>query len=359
MGREPVEPDPASTGGGIGMRIFIARCVRVFHSCLSTCAVSTATAADDSSLEEVVVTAELRDRTLRDLPASATVLDAHTLEVAGVQHFQDVLGLVPNLNWSAGTSRPRLFPAARHRRARAMAGRAESLGGFPHRRHRFLRHRHARDAVRRRAHRSAARTAGHGVWRERARRAHRREHARRRDANPRSNANVTFGDYGTRGANGVLGGPSATAKPRGVSSPATIAATAFAAIQLSRIATTPTATTRATRACKLHAQPTETLRVDVTAMWVDLDNGYDAFSIDNSRTTLVRQARPGHAARARARGAARLQRRAQRSTSSAGHRVRNFAQRLFVRWRLGQRRQLGRELALRLFPAIRPRAHAR
>ena len=34
---------------------------------------------------------------------------AHTLEIAGVQHFQDVLGLVPNLNWSAGTSRPRYF----------------------------------------------------------------------------------------------------------------------------------------------------------------------------------------------------------------------------------------------------------
>ena len=37
------------------------------------------------------------------------MLDAHTLEMAGVQHFQDVLGLVPNLNWSAGTSRPRFF----------------------------------------------------------------------------------------------------------------------------------------------------------------------------------------------------------------------------------------------------------
>src|SRR5262245_48057930 len=61
------------------------------------------------SVEEVVVTANLRDRELRDLPASATVLDAHTLEMAGVQHFQDVLGLVPNLNWAAGTSRPRYF----------------------------------------------------------------------------------------------------------------------------------------------------------------------------------------------------------------------------------------------------------
>ena len=69
-----------------------------------------AAVADDSSLDEVVVTAELRDREpaaiCRRAPRCST---AHTLEIAGVQHFQDVLGLVPNLNWSAGTSRPRFF----------------------------------------------------------------------------------------------------------------------------------------------------------------------------------------------------------------------------------------------------------
>ena len=37
---------------------------------------------------------------------------------------------------------------------------------------------------------------------------------------------------------------------------------------------------------KLSAQPTEDLRVKITALWSDLDNGYDAFSIDNSRVTL-------------------------------------------------------------------------
>jgi len=80
----------------------------------ATCAiplllVTFAASAADPALDEVVVTANLRDRELRNLPASATVLDAHTLQVAGVQHFQDVLALVPNLNWSAGTSRPRFF----------------------------------------------------------------------------------------------------------------------------------------------------------------------------------------------------------------------------------------------------------
>ena len=105
-----------------------------------------AAVADDPSLDEVVVTADLRDRELRDLPASATVLDAHTLEIAGVQHFQDVLGLVPNLNWSAGTSRPRFFQMRGIGELEAMAGRAESFGGFSHRWRRLLRRRHAGDA---------------------------------------------------------------------------------------------------------------------------------------------------------------------------------------------------------------------
>ena len=71
--------------------------------------ISAARAADTNTLDEVVVTAELRDRELRELPASVTVLDARTLERAGVTHFQDVISLVPNLNYSAGTSRPRFF----------------------------------------------------------------------------------------------------------------------------------------------------------------------------------------------------------------------------------------------------------
>ncbi len=37
------------------------------------------------------------------------MLGQETLQAAGLQHFADVLGLVPNLNWSGGTSRPRFF----------------------------------------------------------------------------------------------------------------------------------------------------------------------------------------------------------------------------------------------------------
>ncbi len=67
------------------------------------------THAADEVLEEVIVTATLRAQSLVEVPASVTVLDSRTLQDAGQQHFEDVLALVPNLNWAGGTSRPRYF----------------------------------------------------------------------------------------------------------------------------------------------------------------------------------------------------------------------------------------------------------
>lgn len=66
-------------------------------------------AAGDSQLDEIIVTAALRSTSVAELPQSVTVLDGSTLRDAGVQHFEDVLGLIPDLNWAAGTSRPRFF----------------------------------------------------------------------------------------------------------------------------------------------------------------------------------------------------------------------------------------------------------
>jgi iron complex outermembrane recepter protein len=73
----------------------------------STSPVIAATAQDE--LDEVVVTASLTGSTLEKLPASATVIPASDLQSAGVAHFGDVLGLVPNLGAAGGTSRPRYY----------------------------------------------------------------------------------------------------------------------------------------------------------------------------------------------------------------------------------------------------------
>jgi outer membrane receptor protein involved in Fe transport len=66
-------------------------------------------AAAGQDLDEVVVTASLTGSTLEKLPASATVVPASDLQSAGVAHFGDVLGLVPNLSAAGGTSRPRYY----------------------------------------------------------------------------------------------------------------------------------------------------------------------------------------------------------------------------------------------------------
>ena len=60
-------------------------------------------------LDEIVVTATLRSVSLEELPGSASVLTGTTLRDAGQQHIEDVLPLVPNLNWAGDTSRPRYF----------------------------------------------------------------------------------------------------------------------------------------------------------------------------------------------------------------------------------------------------------
>ena len=80
---------------------------RVFYSLILALVSTGASVA--AELEEVVITATLRPQTALELATSVTVIDASTLREAGVQHLQDVLPLVPNLNWAAGTSRPRYF----------------------------------------------------------------------------------------------------------------------------------------------------------------------------------------------------------------------------------------------------------
>jgi len=62
------------------------------------------------NLENKVVIADLREGTFQtEISTSISVLDSDTIEAAGTQHFEDILSLVPNLNWSAGSNRPRYF----------------------------------------------------------------------------------------------------------------------------------------------------------------------------------------------------------------------------------------------------------
>ena len=59
--------------------------------------------------EIVVVASQLRETELATVPASITVLDAATITAASVQHFEELIPLIPNLNWSGEGSRARYF----------------------------------------------------------------------------------------------------------------------------------------------------------------------------------------------------------------------------------------------------------
>ena len=60
-------------------------------------------------LEEIVVTADLRERVLTEVPTSISVLDARQIQNLSVQHFEELTLVVPNLNWSGDGHRARYF----------------------------------------------------------------------------------------------------------------------------------------------------------------------------------------------------------------------------------------------------------
>ena len=64
-------------------------------------------AAADDVLEEVIVTANFRDTQLRDLAGSVSVVTQSTINERAAQHLQDILNTAPNVTWSAGSSRAR------------------------------------------------------------------------------------------------------------------------------------------------------------------------------------------------------------------------------------------------------------
>ena len=69
----------------------------------------TVMAEEPVRLEEVVVTATLREVPLEELPASVSVLDRRTVEAAATQHLEELLPQVPSLSWAGASSRPRYF----------------------------------------------------------------------------------------------------------------------------------------------------------------------------------------------------------------------------------------------------------
>ena len=60
-------------------------------------------------IDEIIVTADYRGRSVSELPAALSILDGAEVEQAAVQHFEELVNLVPNLNWSGDGHRARYF----------------------------------------------------------------------------------------------------------------------------------------------------------------------------------------------------------------------------------------------------------
>ena len=63
----------------------------------------------DALTEVVVVAGQLRPQELATVPVSVTVLGENAIDAMAVQHFQELVPLIPNLNWSGEGSRARYF----------------------------------------------------------------------------------------------------------------------------------------------------------------------------------------------------------------------------------------------------------
>jgi outer membrane receptor protein involved in Fe transport len=75
----------------------------VFLCCLPLLGV----ARDQEALDEITVTADYRGRPVMEVPASITILDEATISATAVQHFEELIGGLPNLNWSGDGNRAR------------------------------------------------------------------------------------------------------------------------------------------------------------------------------------------------------------------------------------------------------------
>lgn len=60
---------------------------------------------DEKELEVIVVTADLSQRNLSELPATALVFNEASIKSRQARHLQDLIGMTPNINFSAGASR--------------------------------------------------------------------------------------------------------------------------------------------------------------------------------------------------------------------------------------------------------------
>jgi len=239
--------------------------------------------AAQGELDEVIVTATLRHIAEIEYAGSATVLGADTLHMAGQRNFEDVVALVPNLNWAGDTSLPRYF------QIRGI-GELEQYQGAPNPSVGFLIDDidfsglggvstlfdiDQIEVLRGPQGTLYGANALAGLIYVRS-------------AEPSTEfggrAELELGDYGTRSIGAVLTGP-----VQELDSAFRLAAQRYQSDGFYRNAYLGGADTdrrdELTLRGRWRYQPSDALRVDLSLLRVQIGNGYDQWSIDNSRRT--------------------------------------------------------------------------
>src|SRR5210317_1605730 len=80
---------------------------RIFAALVTVLFAGLATA--DDAIDEIVVTADFRERPAQEMATSVTVLSGDFIREAAQQHFEELVNTVPNLNWSGDGHRARYF----------------------------------------------------------------------------------------------------------------------------------------------------------------------------------------------------------------------------------------------------------
>lgn len=242
--------------------------------------------AAETQLDEIVVTASLAETPLNRLPASVTVLDAAQLGGAGLTHFGDVLDAVPDLGFAGGTSRPRYF------QIRGI-GELEQYEGAPNPSVGFLIDdidfsgiampaalfdMSQAEILRGPQGTTYGANAVAGLISLRSQAPREGFEAR---------GELEAGDYGTWGGGLVLNNSLTD------NTTARLAVHRFVSDGFRRNAFLHRDDTNGydenLARLRITSRPSDDLEVNVTALYSDVDNGYDAWSIDNSRVTLSDQ----------------------------------------------------------------------
>ncbi len=239
--------------------------------------------------DRILVTADFRQVGLGDLSASATVIDADTIRQRNALHIDQVLNLVPNVNFSSGASRGRFF------QIRGIGERSQfiepmnasvgllidgidmtGIGGaattLDIRQVEVLRGPQGTlfgaNALAGMINMVSSAPAGTFTGRVEA----------------------TVAERGTRAAEAMISGPISNSLGFRIAY-SNYQSDGFQKNAFSGVRDTDDLDEQTLRA-RLRWQPHEDLSVDFTALYLDIDNGFDGFSLDNTRTTFSDQ--PGH-----------------------------------------------------------------